>query len=262
MVTALREELAPLLARSRVDGTVRAGRGRFYRLRLGTLAVFAGWTGDGARCAAEGLQDLLSRLPVDALLLAGVAGGLSPELEPGALVIAREVRDAGGAAPPPDPGWVERALDAVPATAGTLLTARRIAATAERKVELRRRLGGAAPAAVDLETAAWARAAAAHGVPYLAVRAVSDTAAETLPLDFERWRDRRGRVRRGGVALHALLHPGVIGALLGLRRRVRLCAERLADAALDLLVCSPRRAPERGRETTPLEAASTRGAEP
>ena len=239
MVTALREELAPLLARSRVEGRLRAGRGRFYRLRLGPRPIVAGWTGDGARCAAEGLEDLLSRVPVDALILAGVAGGLSPELAPGELVLAREVRDETGPAPTPDPRWVERALSAVPATAGVLLSARRIAATAERKAELRRRLAGGAPAAVDLETAAWARVAAARGVPYLALRAVSDAAGETLPLDFERWRDRRGRVRRAGVALHALLHPGTIGALLDLRRRVRLCAERLASAVESLLVCSP-----------------------
>lgn len=239
VVTALGEELAPLLARCRREGRLAVGRGRFYRLRLGTRPIVAGWTGDGARAAAEGLEALLARVPVGALLFAGVAGGLSGDLAAGELVIAHQVRDSEGAAPPPDPGWVERAVGAVPATAGVMLSARRIASTVEQKSELRRRLGGGEPATVDLETAAWARTAAAGGVPYLALRAVSDTADETLPLDFERWRDHRGRVRRFGVALQALRDPRLIGPLAGLRRRLRLCAEGLAAAVEALLERAP-----------------------
>lgn len=229
VVTALREELGPLLARGRREGRLRLGPGRGHRLRLGPRPLVAAWTGDGAASAAEGLRALLARVRPGALLLMGVAGGLSPRLEAGDLIAARQVRDAAGPAPPPDPALLERAVGSGRTTPGILLTVERIATTPEEKARLRRGLGTEEPAAVDLETAVWARAAGELGVPYLAVRAVSDPAKEALPLDFNRFRDSRGRVRRLAVALHALRHPGMIGELRALDRRVRRCAERLAD---------------------------------
>jgi hypothetical protein len=82
---------------------------------------------------------------------------------------------------------------------------------------------------VDLESATYARIAGSRGLDWLVARAVSDTAEEKLPLDFNRYRDARGAVRRGRVALYALRHPSVIPRLLGLGRRVADCAGRLAD---------------------------------
>lgn len=122
-----------------------------------------------------------------------------------------------------------------------LLSAERIATTAGDKAALLRAAGVPAdvPAAVDLETAAWARLAGGCGIPDLAVRAISDSAQETLPLDFNRFRDAGGSVLRSWVALHALGHPSVIAELRRLRRRLRRCAERLADFACDLLTAPP-----------------------
>jgi len=91
------------------------------------------------------------------------------------------------------------------------------------------------PAAVDLETAAWARVAGELGVPYLAVRAVSDTASETLPVDFNRLRGADGRVRRSAVVLEAVRRPRLIPGLFDLGRRTRRCAERLADSVEAIL---------------------------
>ena len=229
VVSALREESAALLARGRVEERLRVPQGRFVRLRLGERSLVAGWTGDGATCAAAGLRGLLESVAVERLLLTGIAGGLSPELAIGDLVVAREVRDGEGAAPPPDAAWLGRVTRERPLPCGLLVSAPQIAGTADAKASLWRAHGAIAPAAVDLETAAWARIAGQARVPYLAVRAVSDTASEALPIDFERFRGADGRVRRGRLILHALLHPSRIPHLLELGRRTRLCGERLAD---------------------------------
>lgn len=111
VVTALREELAPIVERSEIASRRRAASGRLYRLRWGSLSLAAGWTGDGATTAAAGLGAMLSRVRPRMLLLLGVAGGLTPGLEAGALIAGREVRDASGAASAPDPSWLQRALE-------------------------------------------------------------------------------------------------------------------------------------------------------
>ena len=87
---------------------------------------------------------------------------------------------------------------------------------------------GETPAAVDMESAAWARAAAAHGIPYVVIRAVSDDAHEELPGYLSRCMNRDGGIRRWAVALHTLAKPETIPTLRLMQRRVRDCTERLA----------------------------------
>ncbi len=232
VLATMREEVAPLVARLRVERRHRARRACFLNGRLdGRLdgrPLVVGWTGDGAPAAERGLRALAAWCPVERLLAVGVAGGLSPGLAPGQLIAGAEVRDAAGLAPSPDTAALERALAWPEVLRGRLYSAPRIAAAAAAKAELLRRLGGGEPAAVDLESAAFARTAAALGIPYLAMRAISDPAEETLAVDFDRFCDAEGRVRRGAVALHAVLHPSLISSLRALQGRVRLCAEGLA----------------------------------
>jgi farnesyl-diphosphate farnesyltransferase len=76
---------------------------------------------------------------------------------------------------------------------------------------------------IDTESSGWAAAAAKFGVPFVAIRAVFDPAEEKLP-DFI-----GEHVDRFAVVRHALTHPNVIPSLLRLRKRVRVCAEALAE---------------------------------
>jgi len=103
----------------------------------------------------------------------------------------------------------------------------RVAVTAAEKHELRNQTGAAA---VDMESAAIARKAAQWGVPFYAIRAVSDTAAEDMPLDFNKYRDRDGRFSRFRIALAALARPVTrVPALLRLDRNCQVAAESLGD---------------------------------
>jgi nucleoside phosphorylase len=149
-------------------------------------------------------------------------------------VAARRIVSVTGEAPAPDADWLARAARSLPVA--TVFSAERIAATVEAKTDLRRRLQGEGPAVVDLESAAFAGVAAATGTSFLVLRAVSDLADEALPLDFERFRDAGGAVSRARVVRHAALRPRTAARLLDLRRRVELCADRLADAVEEVLV--------------------------
>lgn len=225
LVGALRAEVAPFLARCDSRRRVLPG---FVAARWREREVLVGWTGDGAWSAERGLRALAAAAPIGELVLVGVAGGLTPELAVGQRLAGRRVSDPTGPAPDPDAGLLERLLAIPGIAAGTLYSAPHIVGDRNDKAALGARFEG--PAAVDLETATWARTAHALGLRWAALRTISDPAGESLPVDFNRFRDEHGRLRTRQVLGYAVRHPTVVGALRELERRVRHGAEGLADA--------------------------------
>jgi adenosylhomocysteine nucleosidase len=69
--------------------------------------------------------------------------------------------------------------------------------------------------AVDMEAAAVARGAQAHGVRFRAVKVISDEASFPWP-DLERFAGRDGRFREEAFAFHAALRPWLWATVLRL----------------------------------------------
>ena len=109
------------------------------------------------------------------------------------------------------------------AATGTIVTSPADKAALVRRV---RRM----PAAVDLESAAWARAAATFNVPIAILRIVVDAADEELPPFLAGHMRADGSVRRWGIAASALVRPARIPSLVRLARRTWSGSERLAGA--------------------------------
>ena len=220
IVTALPEELEAIGALAR-DG----------------LAV--GVSGDGPQNAERGAGALCDAVRPAVLIGAGVAGGLSPRLFAGSLVASRRIVDDAGEAPRPDEALLARAV-AAGAVAATLLTVSRPVVAASAKVELARTLGAddRDPAAVDMESAAWSRVAAARGIPFLAVRAISDRFDEDLPSYLADCVGADGGVRRRAVVRRALANPSTIPALWRMRRRVDAAVAVLAEFLRTLLAAN------------------------
>jgi adenosylhomocysteine nucleosidase len=229
IVAAMPEEAAPL--RSRLQEGRRLARGALTGVLFGRPVVLL-ITGDGERNARTGIVALLDRMPIERLLVIGVAGALTSDLESGALVLAAEVRSGPLSFTADGPALADAARRSG-ARPATLITAERIA---DSPAERARLLGAhGAPAAVDLESATLVRAAVERAVPWLVLRAISDTAGELLPPLLNRSRDDGGAIRRAGVLRGLLREPAAIPALVSLRRRVGRCAQLLADATERLL---------------------------
>jgi adenosylhomocysteine nucleosidase len=231
IVAALPEELAEIARRS---AGLRAGRGGGVEARVGRLGpvgVVLTVTGDGPRNAERGLGATVAAFAPVRCVVVGLAGALTADFQVGDVVAAARIVSADGEEPAPDAEW----LAALGLRQSTVYTSDRIAHAPRDKAVLRGRLPSRESAVVDLESAAFARVAAAAGTPFLVLRAVSDLADEALPLDFERFRDADGAVSRGRIAWHAALRPGVASKLYALRRRAQLCAVRLADAVEEAL---------------------------
>ena len=202
-------------------------RAAMWRRRFDRDVVIAA-TGVGARKAARAATLLCAGYRPELIVGAGVAGALSPDLGVGDIFIARRVLDREGAAPAPDEALVARAT-ALPGTrCGALVSVDRPLVTAAEKAGWATTVGES-PAAVDMESAAWARAAAAPGIPYVVIRAISDGAHEELPGYLSKCMSKDGGIRRWAVALHAIAKPETIPALRQLKRRVRDSTDRLAS---------------------------------
>lgn len=235
VVAALPEEIRPLQRRLRRQSRVRLRTGKAVQGSLGEIPTVTLATGDGGELARRGLTELLSRVDLEAVLAIGIAGGLSADLEVGDVVAASRVANGTGEVSPPDGRWHARALAQHGVTDGSIYSHSEIAIDPVAKKRLWEQSGGGAAQVVDLETASYARAAAAREVPYLALRAVSDSSAEALPLDFNRFRKADGSSDRFRVSRYALLHPSIVPELMQLRERLRHCAERLASLVEEIL---------------------------
>lgn len=176
------------------------------------MEVLAGG-GDAARLERE-IEALLRASPA-LVLSSGLAGGLDPALAVGAVVIDG------------DAALVTYLLTALPTAIRAPVTGQdTIAASTAGKAGLREATGAAA---VDMESHIAARVARRHGLPFAAIRMISDAATETLPPAAL-----VGMRPDGGIALGAVLaslarQPAQLPALIRTGRHAGLAHRTLRD---------------------------------
>ena len=185
-LTALAVEAAPLLALMKAAGDLSRQGAASWRGGLAGTPVELRVTGAGREACHRALPAELDRLRPARVLQLGIAGALDPRLRVGDVVVARW--KGGGGWPMPRSGG-RGDTDQGPAPVGAAPRSRpafrvlpgRIASRDEPVVEaaLRRRLRDRLGAdCVDMETEHVARICRRRGMPLLAVRGISDTAAE------------------------------------------------------------------------------------
>jgi adenosylhomocysteine nucleosidase len=187
-------------------------------------AKFAGeaqWNGDRWWMVANGpgealvFETLREKKNVDGMISTGLCGALDPALRVGDVVVCANTPIHSQS----------------PHVRGAVHSIDRVAITAAEKRALRNQ---SAAIAVDMEAASVQRKAAEWGVPFLCVRAVSDRAGDTLPLDFNRYRNARGDFSRTRIALAAMARPfTVMPQLIEFDRNCRRAADALGDFLAD-----------------------------
>jgi adenosylhomocysteine nucleosidase len=177
--------------------------------------------GPGRMNASESLSDDLIREArtgagvVQSIISTGYCGALDPKLKVGDIVASDDTLITSDR----------------PCVRGRLITLDRVAVTAAEKRELREQTGAIA---VDMESDAVRSRAAALGIPFACIRAVSDTAEEDLPLDFNRYRDSHGGFSRTRIAIAAMARPfSAMPAMLEFDRRCQQASFALGDFLAD-----------------------------
>lgn len=201
-----------------------AAEARLVRRRFGEVAVSGA---DPARAAAlaAGLLEAGCR----GLLSIGIAGGLAPEARPGLRIVPGTVID--GAATHRCDATLVAMLGGATATA--LAGSDRVVGTVAGKAALHRHTGAVA---VDTESHAVARAAAAAGRPFAVLRVVADGAGDALPPAALLALTEDGRPRLAPILVSLLARPGQLPGLIRLAARTRaaLAALERSLAGLDL----------------------------
>ena len=183
-----------------------------------TAAIAVG--GGDAEGATRAANSLAAHPGITAMLSFGLAGGLDPALRPGDIVIPWRIVGAEGSWAT-DPALCT-ALGGL--TGHSLLGEGTVLATAAAKQAARAATGADA---VDLESAAVARAATLHRLPFAALRAVCDHAGRSLPRAAVVALDRSGKIAALRVLGAALSRPWELAALLGVARDAGLAARAL-----------------------------------
>jgi len=158
--------------------------------------------------------------PPSVIFTCGFAGALNPALAAGDVVFST------------DDAELYKRLLAAGAKPAKFLCAAKIATTTAEKQELRRSSGADA---VEMESEMIQRLCHEPKIPCAIVRAISDTANENLPLDFNRLSNADLSLNYGRLALAIAKSPGKIPALLRLRRNSRFAAERLANVLSNVI---------------------------
>jgi len=175
--------------------------------------------GPGPKLAGWAVEIARKHQELRGLVSTGFCGALHPALEPCDIFVATEVLGVAHALSVPRSHSCDRQT-------GKLLSIDRVVSTASEKADLHQ----TGADAVEMEAAAVAAKAAEWNLPFFCVRVVTDTAAESFPLDFNRMRDADGRFSRIKILTAALRRPGsVLPGLVKLNKRCKDASQALGD---------------------------------
>lgn len=210
MVAALEREIWPLVRRWRVSHQEYSGtRFRFFESEH-RVAVCGGIGPQAARRAAEAIIALYRPAMVQSV---GFAGALDTSLRVGELFEPRQVIDASDGSRA-DTG----------SGCGVLVSFSSVAGREQKS-----RLAIAYQAqAVDMEAAAVAKGAEAHGLRFAALKVISDDSSFAMP-PMQGFIANDGSFRSGAFALHAALRPWVWGSVFRLARNSAKASHRLCE---------------------------------
>jgi adenosylhomocysteine nucleosidase len=180
--------------------------------------------GNAERCAQE-----LIEAGCRPLVSFGLAGGIAPDLVPGAVVIADSVISPEGYAYATDVGMTARLLAALPnAVRRPIAGSATILASPADKAQLHARTRAAA---VDMESHQVAKAAHQAGIGFVAIRAVADPHTASLPATALTAVGPDGKPDIARVIAGLIQRPWDLPSLLRLGRYSRIAHEALGRVA-------------------------------
>lgn len=223
MVAAFSWEVKPLLRKQR---GVRQSDGRLYSFWLGGEPVLLAVGGMGRENSLRAAESLCRRGALRGLVALGFAGALVDSLSPGDVILAdclvdqqsgEEFLCSGSFLPIQAVQGVGR---------GRMVTVRSVVTSPEEK----RRLAESWRAeAVDMESTGVARVAAQAGIPFCAIRSITDSCKQGIFIDFEQCRR-----EDGGVSILRMVREGLrssqgVRSIWELAQGARLAARNLAE---------------------------------
>jgi adenosylhomocysteine nucleosidase len=202
-------------------------RDGLFEVGDGTLVAVSGM----GRASAVGAAGALIDAGATALVSWGLAGGMDPRLQAGTICLPSVVVSRDGATFATDVHWREILAAAIShqvrVVSGTLLTS---AVAIEDVAAKAAAFAETGAVAVDMESAGVAQIAASKRLPFVAVRAIVDTARDTLPRAVMA-AGTEGRVRLARLLFGIVRSPREIAPVMRLAQRYRAATRALGAVA-------------------------------
>jgi len=182
-------------------------------------------TGVGENICRQRIGKFLENQQFDFLISTGFAGSLNHQLQVNDLLFAKNFLTL-------DPKHAQSSLSNVSIFAANMLTVPAMIDSNEERERVRRESGASA---IDMETEFIAGACAAHGIPMLSLRVVTDSPTHPFPappniLFDVQWQ----RTRMVGFAKFFIAHPKRVPALVQFARRIRRARKTLSNALIEI----------------------------
>ncbi len=228
IVVALAIEARPIGERLAGVVRLRAGDRRVIVGRLGSRSLAVIEAGVGRAAAEQATQLVIDgHRPRQAIISAGLCGAVDPQLPRSAIIVPDSLGHSGSADTRPLPQLLVPPGNPKPTVSGLLMTCDTVVSTPAAKQALHAATGAVA---VDMESWWIATVASRSNLPCHVIRAVSDTATESIPADIAALAAVSNPARQAGAALRlAWRRPSAIGELAELREHAHQAAESLAD---------------------------------
>lgn len=227
IVIALPEELSTLTKQ-------KLGKGSVFALSGKILLAYSGVGALNAKAASE----LLVKEGVNCLISWGCAAGLDPNLHPGDLVLANSCVDAEQVAFELENvnwfGEVQAILSghlSSKVQIGKLAESKSLVPSSVDKLHLNQ---ATQAVALDMESVTIARVAKAHGLPFLAIRAIADPVSMDLPKAVSLSLNDQGEVNLIKLLIFLLLHPSELPGLVRLGMHFSAAKKTLRQVATQL----------------------------
>jgi nucleoside phosphorylase len=183
-------------------------------------------TGVGKKICRERIEKFLEGAQVHILISTGFAGALSNRLHVNDLLLAQNLSTV-------DLKQAQESLSALSVRTADLLT---VSAPIDSREERERIARESGAAAVDMETEFIARACAAHAVPLLSLRVITDTPLESFPAPPDVLFDiEQQRTHLTALATFFLAHPNRVLRLVQFAKRIARARKTLSNALIHIV---------------------------
>lgn len=201
------------------------GSAEFFSGRIGGVDLNVLLTGVGGKSAWVETTKIVWDGDVDICISSGLAGGLRSEYRVGEILAAREIQAiASKQVVASDLQLLQLAEATGARLVDSFYSAERVVRLASEKQEL-----GKLADAVEMESGEVLYEAAVFGAKGIAIRGISDTSNEDLPLDFNKVMTSEGEVSIARVLGEVVRHPLRMPALVRFGTQSRIAAEKLGE---------------------------------
>ena len=230
LVVAFPQEISPFLKHLRISNKINKKGVIIYEtsyLKHNLVIAISGLGKQNARTAAQILMDAYHP---QGLISTGFSGALRDDTITGIVLLPERILDLGKDGTVQrnhqiEQDWWKNQLWNDINFFGDLLCTERVIVEAQKKQELGEKYHATL---LDMESAGVAEVTEKYRIPFCAIRVITDTLNENLPMDFNQYLDDNNNIQYRKILLSLIIHPSRISALFHMMKQNRFATKRLS----------------------------------